>query len=424
MASNRTSFWLSVGIVAAVAIALWVVQATLVKSVPGSIGSTISHNTRGTAGLFALTDALGLDPVRRYAPAVDDLGPKVAQYWLIAPAEPLQPGEAEALNAWIARGGTLLVFAKSGLSLPMGTQAMSGFQLPQSIEPFLGQGEIWSEDLHGALANALVPLESLADVPEEVPVTAGQELMALPAYPVNAQHPLAAGIRTLPAIPSPSGTGWGLGVLQQRALGGAQEAGLWEPIWGSQAGSLMVVRKVGLGQVIACSQTEWVSNALMGSPGPRELAARLLMARTRDGSTVFSEFHHGRHGELRGWKALAQVPWGRAVIWWLVVMVVGMVSAGWRFVAVPPIAAPAAPDPAGYSEALGHLYARAGAVQNIHYNLANFYQRRARSARGQDGRGSAEGRARAIGAAQKLGQVDPQRRSIKAILAALRDPNR
>ncbi|HYE80019.1 MAG TPA: DUF4350 domain-containing protein [bacterium] len=406
-------FWLSAGIVVALGLLGWAMQVALVRSTPGSTGSTLSMNTCGCAALYALAGALGLEPQRRYSPAVEDLGPEVAQFWLIAPAEPLQPGEAEALLRWVSAGGMLVAVAKAPL---IGMQGLTPTGTLDTIEPFLGADFVTIDLPPGVVAD-------LQELPQllpglTLPQVGSQAPLGLRTYPVSPNHPLTQGIGPLPAVPTAASQGWSVGVFEPAAGAGA---GAWEPLLASEVGTLLVRRRIGRGQILASTQPEWLANALLSAEAPRQLAARLLQARTRQGATVFSEFHHGRHGELRGWRSLWAVPWGRAVLWWGVVLLLAMLSAGWRFVAIPPMPTPAPPDPAAYPEALGRLYHRARALELIHYNLATFYRRQAHGSRGQPGR--TEGRLRAAALARTL---DPsgEVRTVRDLMRALRGADR
>ncbi|MEO7993941.1 MAG: DUF4350 domain-containing protein [bacterium] len=389
------STWGPVGLVLLVlGLGTFWLQRSLVTSIPGSRGSTYSRNTLGASGLYALSGTLDLAPRRRFTPFVDPIPDSVAQVWLLQPAEPLAVGEGATLEAWVRDGGTLILAANDDVLV--GLPSVSGGMTTQheSITQFLQGAKFANPEVATPDADdtgievALAPLRTAA--PHRVPV----ELAATPAHPSVLADPLADGLSELPALARAVGDDWRVAVLAPRRPGDPLPL---RSIWTTPEGVVLADHPMGLGRIIVCTQPAWMSNGLLLSAPFRALATRLLAARTREGSTLFSEYHHGYRGPLRSPIDLAHHPLGAAVLWLLLVLGLGVVSASWRFVAVPETLSAPPPDSAAYAQALGHLYARAGAREQIAYNLAAFYQRQARRVAG-----SRAGQQRARQLAQSL----------------------
>lgn len=366
-------FWLLWGLVAVLALAgVWLLERTFRAGDPQTAGSTFGHNTRGSQALLQLARSQNVGPVQRRRPFLDPLPAETAQIWIIAPYFPLQIGESARLRDWVADGGTLILISRgSGSTATLGPGSE---MLTESLIGLLEEASPVSHKLSRPETQALLPLTEMVSPAHPIPVRGDEPLLALSARPVIPGHPLCGPPAPLPALPVQRAGNWELAVTRADPLKLKSDHG-WIPLWNTDVGPVLAERTLGKGKIIYGTQPEWFCNALLTSPECATIATRLLLYRTRPGATEFSEFHHGFRGRLRGFSDLAGAAWGQALLWLGIVLALALWSYGVRFAAPAPPAAPPVPDPAGYVEALGRLYQRAGALEIVHYNLAACYRR-------------------------------------------------
>jgi len=352
-------------------------------------------------------------------PILEPLTDDIAQLWIVAPDDALREGESRQILNWVAKGGTLVLIAK----VDPGAQQSQAIPV-ESFGPLLNGGTLKPAKLGEGDVAALPNPRDITPLHLDSKLEA-EDLKALPAYPTAASDTLTAGVLQLPVFPAPMATEFGI-PLVNNGTGEELTGSRFEPIWSTKYGAVVARRRQGTGQIIVVTQPEWVSNALISSDAPLTFATHLLQDRTRKGKTLFSEYHHGFHRSMRGLGDLERVPWGRAVLWLGAVLGLAILSSSARFVAVPPLIPPPPPDPAGYARALGNLYQRARAVENIHYNLAAFYRRQSRTVGGRlkGAQQQLDARRRATQLDRDLNSRPPGTLASRELLAVLREERR
>jgi|GEM_PF-4323995 len=346
----------------------------LQPSRPGEAGSTLSRNTRGAEALYRLAELGEYDPTRRQRALFEPLPESVAQIWIVQPATGLEWNEIDFLQQWIAGGGTLVLVSKSDPIPPM--NSMGNITNIAPLTQLLYDTNFQRIELDSDTIDTLTPLAPWAKVEWDLPTIQDDTPQGLPVMPAAAHHPLTNGLPQMLAVPYALGGQWQVQILDQGFVIAPSET--MHPLLTTDAGPIMGEYALGSGHIVALTQTEWLTNALLPSAPCAEFGSRLLAYRTRPGSTMFLEHVHGHTAGLRGIADLAGASWGQLVLWSGFVLLLAIASAGMRFVAPLPQPSAPRPEPGDYVEALGRLYSRAQAWEAVPYNLLAYFRYQSR----------------------------------------------
>lgn len=325
---SRRDLWVLVGVLV-VLVVIWVatVPGSLERSATDPRLSTYRVSPQGGLALRFLLEETGTATERRRVPLTRGALPPVLA--LLAPVQPPSPAEISALMTWLRGGGTLI-------------------HVPGPRDPTLD-----------SLGLATVSL-----LPDSVPVL--KEVSWEGTVAVPADHRWTEGIDSV------------TGVSQALAKlpGGA------EVLLETRDGRPVAARlPVGEGSVLLLTSPGPLRNRSLRTSGAALLMARAATELTEGGGTlVFDEYHHGYRanagpvGATAGF--LRDTPPGRAVAQLLVLGVLGVLVAGWRF--GRPLDRSPAPrrSPTEHVTALSAALRRAGARETARRLLLSGLARR------------------------------------------------
>ena len=124
---------------------------------------------------------------------------------------------------------------------------------------------------------------------------------------------------------------------------------------------LGVTMAVGRGRVVALADPLVLCNGYLSRPDNGRLAADLLAMAPPGGAVLFDEYHHGAQSGGSSPTAWLSTAWGVALVWAVVILVVGLAIRGRAFGPRLPLQRGGARSSAEYATAVGGLLRRAGA---------------------------------------------------------------
>ena len=134
------------------------------------------------------------------------------------------------------------------------------------------------------------------------------------------------------------------------------------PILRNAKGDILgVTVAVGQGRVVALADPLALCNGYLGQADNGRLAADLLALTPVGGGVLFDEYHHGVVAGGSSQAAWASTAWGAALVWAVVILVVGLAVRGRAFGPRLPLARGGDRSSAEYATAVGGLLRRAGA---------------------------------------------------------------
>jgi hypothetical protein len=295
-------------------------------SMPGGGSSSHVSGESGALALYRWLDTMGYDVARvQYAEFAPD--PEAELLLVLGPTVRYTPDEAEAVAAWVAAGGTLLVAENRAGAFGMSAELLELFGLRVVAWP---EGEL---------------------PPVELPVL--QPAFAAPPTTVIAARPG--------------------GRLQSDRADLAVLAG-------SEAEPVIVGLQHGAGYLFASSTTEPFTNVGLGEADNAALMLNILRRVQPGGRVAFDEYHHGFISEPSLRRLLLETPWGWAILYTAAVGGAYLLLTGRRFGRPVPLRAETGRrSSAEYLESLAGLLRRAGRADYLrqHYR-ASFKRRLAR----------------------------------------------
>jgi hypothetical protein len=124
---------------------------------------------------------------------------------------------------------------------------------------------------------------------------------------------------------------------------------------------LALTWSLGQGRVVALADPLVLCNGYLGSADNGRFAADLLALAPAGSTVLFDEFHHGLQSGGSSQTAWTATPWGAALLWAVLIVVVGLAMRGRAFGPRVPLRRAGERSSAEYATAVGALLRRAGA---------------------------------------------------------------
>ncbi|MGF1468393.1 MAG: DUF4350 domain-containing protein [Sandaracinaceae bacterium] len=306
--------------------------------------STLSAGPEGTRGLYLLAERLGARP-RRWSEDLGRLPPEGGMLVALGSCDqllrtPMGRIEAEALAAWVADGGTLLVAGVPdylrpedfGLTL---TDPGGRCQAREALLRILdGDDERRPEDLP----------EDLVDDPGG---TVDDVFAIDPELDLEDAYATAAPLEGLPVIG-----------LRRPMVVAAKDPDAVTPLLSSALDDAWVgaTAPVGTGRVVALGSASPFQNRDLATDYGAALFARLVAAYAPAGPVLFDEYHLGIGQRRSLMRYLRQVGVASVALQLLVIVALALWRAGARFGSPIARLPPAPGGTASYVEGVGLLY--------------------------------------------------------------------
>lgn len=264
---QKTILLLAFPLVAIVS-ALLVGQGSNIELVPSS--SSYSAGPAGTKALYLLLQELKLSP-SRYRRAFRDLA-SLPGTMIVANPQYVEftRKQGHDLEAWIKKGNRLIVFetARTWSSLP---KASYGQYTSSSRRLVRGPARYF-----------------------------GLRMKEFPDQPRKTLRASLPGFSEEISISASCETRW------------LKPSSAWTVLAEDESGPLLLTKKLGDGQVFACSDPSIISNRYLDREQNLRLALGLVLGKDRRGAVFFDEFHHGYRLEESFWTYV-----GSSVFSWL-----------------------------------------------------------------------------------------------------------